>query len=79
MIRIICVESDISAAANVGGSAAHVSYRSFEVEAPELEAWLAEAGGHGWRYIIRSVVGVETQPVPPVTAPAINADDLPFE
>ena len=54
MIRIIGVSADAGMAANVGGPV-HLSHRSFDIEFPALEVWLAAAGG----YLQRSVQGVE--------------------
>jgi hypothetical protein len=45
-------------AANVGG-AVHTDHRTFEVDLPELEAFLAEPKRHNWTYTQRQVIGVE--------------------
>lgn len=55
-IRIIAVEHNYGAAANVGGPS-HVTHKTFDVEAPELEAFLKPRPGDS--YSERSVVGVE--------------------
>lgn len=54
MIRIIVCNADHNVAAHVGGPV-HVQYRTFEIDAPEVERYLASAP----QYIERSVVGVE--------------------
>ena len=61
MIRITVVTTDACRAANVGGPV-EVSYRSFDSEAPELEAFMAERDG--WSANVKSmcdrtIVGVE--------------------
>jgi hypothetical protein len=56
VIRVICRETDINDAAHVGGPV-HVTYRTFDVELPEVEAFLREATE--WQ--IRDVVGVEAR------------------
>jgi hypothetical protein len=59
MIRVIVATADACMAANVGGPV-HVDYRSFEIDAPELEAFLAEQ--EQWKkdgLCQRSIVGVE--------------------
>jgi len=58
MIRIIVVTTDYGDAANVGGPV-HVDYRTFEVEAPEVEQYL-NSGPKS--YGGRSIVGVEFTP-----------------
>ena len=59
MLRIICHETDYELT-QVNG-ACHESIRTFDVEAPTIEAWLASA--HPW--IKRSLVAVEYAPAPP--------------
>lgn len=59
MIRIICCENEHTAAVHVGGPV-QISYRSFDIEAPELERWLdAYLGSKANSYNVRSIVGVE--------------------
>jgi hypothetical protein len=64
MLRIICRTDDAGMAANVGGSVC-TEHRTFDVELPELEAWLREPQG---TYGHRQVTGVELvgslEPVP---------------
>lgn len=55
MIRIFVRWDDASMAANVGGPP-NSEFKSFDVEAPELEAYMNEAL-HAYTY--RSIVGVE--------------------
>lgn len=55
MIRVTVQTDDAAMAANVGGSV-HSSYRSFDIDAPELEAFLQEKIG---TYAHRQVVGWE--------------------
>ena len=55
MIRVTVQTDDAAMAANVGGSV-HSSYRSFDIDAPELEAFLRETIG---TYAQRQVVGWE--------------------
>ena len=57
MIRIICSNTDFSDAANVGGPTA-VTYKTFDVELPEVETWLDEQ----IRWNSRSFIGIERQP-----------------
>lgn len=54
-IRIIVTTTDAGAAANVGGPV-HVTHKTFDVEAPEVEAFVAEKM-RPFQY--RSIVGVE--------------------
>lgn len=60
MLRIIMVEADAGMAVNVGGPV-EVSYRTFDVEIPELEKALRDKTN---RYRQRSVCGVELLPLP---------------
>lgn len=55
VIRIICQRSDFGAAAHVGGPVA-TEYKTFELSAPELVAWLQ---GNVGEYRSATVVGVE--------------------
>lgn len=55
MIRVVVETCDAGMAANVGGSV-HRSVRSFDIEAPEVEAFLAEEM-HSLSH--RQVIGVE--------------------
>jgi hypothetical protein len=65
MLRIICVAVEYGRAANVGGPP-HTEHKTFEVDAPAVEAWLREKGG--WQD--RSVVGIEVTPEPAGLQPA---------
>jgi hypothetical protein len=59
VIRIIAVRTDATAAANVGGPPT-VTYRTFDAECPELEAFFAEREGWSNKSLVeQSVVGVE--------------------
>lgn len=58
MIRIIVREQDASKAANCGGST-EIEYRTFEIEAPALEAYLRESRQPNWTYVTREIVGSE--------------------
>jgi hypothetical protein len=58
VIRIVCTEVDAGAAANVGGPV-HVRMKTFDVDIPELEAWLAPVANN--TYLDRSVAGVEVR------------------
>lgn len=55
-LRIIIRTDDANMAANVGGSVL-VTYQTFDVEIPEVEAFLKALDGHV--YENRQVVGVE--------------------
>ena len=50
MIRIICRVDDASMAANVGGSV-QTEFKTFDIEHPELEAWLKDVGTYSQRYV----------------------------
>ena len=60
MLRIICCDVNCGAAANVGGPV-HTAFKTFDVDAPEVEAFLLEFVGKGG-YTERSVTGVEILP-----------------
>ncbi len=56
MIRVVVRTQDAAMAVNVGGDAhAHVTVRTFDVDAPELEAHLRSGGA----YTERGIVGIE--------------------
>ena len=57
MIRLVCSELDCFAV-NVGGNG-HTQMKTFDVELPEVEAWLSDKSG---MYIQRAFVGVEILP-----------------
>jgi hypothetical protein len=59
MIRIIIETCEAGMAANVGGSV-QTSYRTFDVELPEVEAFLRQVKGSP--YTERQVLGVELLP-----------------
>jgi len=54
MIRIICADTDYSSAANVGGPV-DTRHRTFDIDAPEVEAFLKGSG----KWNSRSFVGIE--------------------
>lgn len=61
MLRIIICQTDCAAAANVGGPV-EIEYRTFDIEAPEVEAYLrAEVGS----YARRQIVGTELRGAAP--------------
>ena len=62
MLRIICVQSDCAAAANVGGPV-EVSHKTFDIECDAAEEWLKEVRQAS--YVNRSVAGVEVLPETP--------------
>lgn len=43
-LRLICRQTDCGDGANVSGAPAHVTYRTFDIDAPEVEAWLRRYG-----------------------------------
>jgi hypothetical protein len=55
MIRIVCHEADAEMAGNVGGPVQQ-SYKTFDVDLPNVEAWLESVSGI---YKRRQVVGIE--------------------
>ena len=55
MIRIIVSEADARMAANVGGPV-KVTYKTFDISAPVIEAWLKASTE---TYIERQFVGLE--------------------
>lgn len=59
MIRIIVRTDDASLIANAGGGAVQTEFRTFKIDAPELEAYLREPEQQGRLYAQRQVVGVE--------------------
>jgi hypothetical protein len=60
-LRIVCREDDAGMAANVGGSVL-TTLKTFDIEHPELEAWLREQHAPGMKYWHRQIVGVEIVP-----------------
>jgi len=54
MIRVICYENDYSDAANVGGRNIE-TYKTFDIQAPEIEAWIKAESK--WR--TRTISGFE--------------------
>ena len=54
MVRIIVQDNDFGEAANVGGPT-HQSFKTFDVELPEVEAYLNEK----LTWVHRSVIGIE--------------------
>lgn len=72
MLRIICVENDYGAAANIGGPV-DISHKTFDVECAAVEEWLQARrlpkGSPGPSYANRSIAGVEV--LPPAEATAV--------
>lgn len=64
MIRIVCTEFDYAAHAHIEGAKPITRYRTFDIEAPELEAWLVAEKGTRERpgYVDRYINGVEVLP-----------------
>lgn len=60
MLRIIVQTDDANMAAHVGGNV-HTTHRTFDVELPELEAFLSNTD----TYAQRRVIGVEVAPQNP--------------
>lgn len=62
VIRILCVECDIGTAVNIGGPVEQKG-KSFDIDCPDLEAWLSRAdmsdGAKKW--VSRSVAAVEVR------------------
>lgn len=69
MLRIVVQTDDASMAANVGGKV-ETKFRTFDIDAPELEAFLREPEGKKWQFTQRQAVGIEVIDRP--------ADDLPY-
>lgn len=61
MIRIICRERDDRAVAACAADHPEVTHKTFDIEAPELEAWLKEPEAMNDHYVIRTVIGVEVR------------------
>mgnify|MGYP001580416093 CR=1 FL=1 len=61
MIRVIVRTVNSSMACNIGGPGAPVftSYRTFDIDVPELELFLREPANERWECIERCVVGAE--------------------
>lgn len=66
MLRVIVKDTDGGRACNVGGDVV-VSYRTFDIAAPEVEAHLRNQGS----YSDSQVVGVELLPAPIADAVAL--------
>lgn len=60
MLRIITRTVDRQGAAHVGGPE-HTSYRTFDIELPEIEKWLTRPLA---TYVDCDVIGVEVIPSP---------------
>ena len=56
MIRIVCKQDDNSCLSHTGAGASITSYKTFDIEFPELEEHL-KTDPRG--YVYRSVIGVE--------------------
>lgn len=59
MIRVIVRETDYQAAAHVEGMAASVSFKTFDVDLPELERYLTKLPS---TWLERQFVGIELLP-----------------
>lgn len=59
-LRIIVCDVDSGNACNVGGPV-EVKYRTFDIEAPEVEAFVREPKDFGWSYYQRHISGVEVR------------------
>jgi len=55
MLRLIFRETDIGAAANIGGPV-NVKHETFDVDLPHVESWLRKYEGNQWT--TRELVGV---------------------
>lgn len=58
MLRIVVKEVDGSHAAHVGGPNVE-TVKTFDIDEPELEAYLRKKDGNGNTFLWRNVVGVE--------------------
>ena len=56
MIRILAKDDDATMAANIGGSVLS-TYRTFDVDLPEVEAWLISRQGNA--YAQAQIIGWE--------------------
>jgi len=61
MIRLIVRVDDASMAAHVGGSP-QTTYRTFDVEHPEIESLLRESGQKPNSFVMNTLVGAEIIP-----------------
>lgn len=61
MLRIIVRTDDAGMAANCGG-AVETTFRTFEIDCPELEAFLREPAEKRWTYAQRQAIGIELPP-----------------
>lgn len=59
MIRIIIKTEDVAPIVCGGGSQAEVSMKSFDVDLPEIEAFLAEPRLRCATYTTRNIIGYE--------------------
>ena len=65
-LRIICREVDDGAAANIGGPV-HTTMKTFLIEAPEVEAYLAFVQNYSHREVIGvGLVRLGDKDVPPL-------------
>lgn len=55
MLRIIVQETNVNNAAHVTGAKADISYRTFDIEAPDVEKYLRAAVA----YETKTIIGVE--------------------
>lgn len=62
MIRIIVRTDDAGMAVNVGGAVVLSTFRTIDIEAPEVEAALLAGGRSEDRFCHTQVVGVEVLP-----------------
>lgn len=61
MIRLIIKTMDGSFAANLGGpgTPAEISYKTFDIDAPEIEKYLKQPIAENWSVASRAVIGAE--------------------
>jgi hypothetical protein len=61
VLRIIIRTEDRGAAANVNGATCDTYYTTFDVDLPEVEAYLLEHKSNG--YVNRHLMGVQLEPI----------------
>lgn len=59
MIRIIIRTDDANMAAHVQGACIETEFRTFDIEVPEIEAFMNQPRTEKWQYVSRTIVGVE--------------------
>lgn len=77
MIRIIVRTMDGSFACHLGGpgTPAELSFKTFDIDAPELETFLREDVGRNNSGVSRSAIGIEVLDVRPSPAPKDGGAD----